>query len=387
MERLKKRILFLSTYPPRACGIATFTQDLAEALRDTRKADCHIAAISDGEYSYPDEVLFSMDQQNPDAYLEAAGRINQFCPDALMIEHEYGIYGGRCGEYLLKLTNMLQVPYLITLHTVLPKPTRKQRDIVCRLAEGCQKLITMSAFSVKLLRDIYGVDPGKIAVIPHGVPKLAVSSRDALKKQEGLENRFVVSTFGLLSPGKGLEYGIDAVSRVAKKHPELLYLILGQTHPVIKSRDGEQYREKLENAVEDYGITENVRFVNRYLTKAEIIRYLSLSDVYMTPYLGRDQAVSGTLAYAVGYGRVIVSTPYPYATEMLADGRGLLAKFHSSASLAKCILNVIRHPEMQAEMEQKTAQLGRTMMWDRVAENYLSQFEKATFPLQKGETA
>ena len=387
MERLKKRILFLSTYPPRACGIATFTQDLAEALKNTRKADCYIAAISDGEYAYPDEVLFSLDQQNPDAYLEAAGRINQFCPDALMIEHEYGIYGGKCGEYLLKLTNMLQVPYLITLHTVLPKPTRKQRDIIYRLAEGCQKLITMSAFSVKLLRDIYGVDPGKIAVIPHGVPKLAVSERDVLKKKEGLEKRFVVSTFGLLSPGKGLEYGIDAISRVAKRHPELLYLILGQTHPVIKSRDGEQYREKLENAVEDYGITENVRFVNRYLTKAEIIRYLSLSDVYMTPYLGRDQAVSGTLAYAVGYGRVIISTPYPYATEMLADGRGLLAKFHSSASLAKCILNVIRHPEMQAEMERKTSALGKTMMWDRVAENYLAQFEKAIFPLQKGETA
>ncbi len=387
MERLKKRILFLSTYPPRACGIATFTQDLAEALRNTRKADCYIAAISDGEYSYPDEVLFSLDQQNPDAYLEAAGRINQFCPDALMIEHEYGIYGGRCGEYLLKLTNMLQVPYLITLHTVLPKPTRKQRDIICRLAEGCQRLVTMSAFSVKLLQEIYGVDPGKIAVIPHGVPKLAVSGRDLLKKKEGLEKRFVVSTFGLLSPGKGLEYGIDAVARVARKHPELLYLILGQTHPVIKSRDGEQYREKLEDAVEDYGITDNVRFVNRYLTKEEIIRYLSLSDVYMTPYLGRDQAVSGTLAYAAGYGRVIVSTPYPYATEMLADGRGLLAKFHSSASLAKCILNVIRHPEMQAEMERRTAELGRTMMWDRVAENYLAQFQKAIFPLQKGETA
>ena len=387
MERLKKRILFLSTYPPRACGIATFTQDLAGALTETRKAECYIAAISDGKYPYPDEVLFSMSQQNPDAYPEAAGRINQFGADALMIEHEYGIYGGRSGEYLLKLTNMLQVPYLVTLHTVLPKPTKKQRDIIYRLATGCRKLITMSSFSVKLLKDIYGVDPRKIAVIPHGVPKLAVSDRDILKKKEGLEGRFVVSTFGLLSPGKGLEYGIDAVSRVARKHPELLYLILGQTHPVIKSRDGEQYREKLENAVDDYGISENVRFVNRYLTKEEIIRYLSLSDVYMTPYLGRDQAVSGTLAYAVGYGRVIISTPYPYATEMLADGRGLLAKFHSSSSLAKCITEVIRHPDMQVEMEQKTAELGKTMMWDQVAENYLTQFEEAMIPDQKGETA
>ncbi len=386
LERLKKRIVFLSTYPPRACGIATFTQDLAGALAQTGKAECHIAAISDDQYDYPDEVLFSMNQQDPDAYPEAAGRINQFGADALMIEHEYGIYGGRSGEYLLKLTGMLQVPYFVTLHTVLPRPNKKQREIIQSLAAGCKKLVTMSFFSVRVLEDVYGVDPHKIVVIPHGVPRRAVSSREVLKKQEGLAGRFIVSTFGLLSPSKGLEYGIDAVARVARKHPELLYLILGQTHPVIKSRDGEQYREKLENAVQDYGISENVRFVNRYLTKEEIIRYLSLSDIYMTPYLGREQAVSGTLAYAVGYGRVIVSTPYPYATEMLAEGQGLLAKFHSSASLAKCILQVIRHPEMQAQMEKKTAELGKSMMWDRVAENYLDLFE-TVISEQKGETA
>lgn len=371
------RVFFLSTYPPRACGIATFTQDLVKELSKTGKIDIGIAAVNDNMYSYPPEVQFILDQQDPNSYLEMAERINVASPDLLMIEHEFGIYGGKSGEYLLKLVDILKVPYLVTLHTVLPKPTKKQREIVKHLALGCKKIITMSASSVQILQEIYEVDPDKIEVVHHGVPELPVEDRDILKKQEGLEGRFVVSTFGLLSPGKGLEYGIDAISRVAKKHPEVIYLILGQTHPVIKSRDGEEYREKLEQAVSDFSITDNVRFVNRYLEKEEIIRYLAMSDVYMTPYLGKDQAVSGTLAYAVGYGRVIVSTPYPYAVEMLADGRGMLAKFRSAVSLSKCILEVLRHPEQKEEMEKKTLELGRNMMWSRVAENYLAVFNDA----------
>lgn len=371
------RVFFLSTYPPRACGIATFTQDLVNELSKTGKIDIGIAAVNDNMYSYPPEVQFTLDQQDPNSYLEMAERINVSSPDLLMIEHEFGIYGGKSGEYLLKLVDILKVPYLVTLHTVLPKPTKKQREIVKHLSLGCKKIITMSTSSVQILQEVYEVDPDKIAVVHHGVPELPVEDRDALKKQEGLEGRFVVSTFGLLSPGKGLEYGIDAISRVAKKHPEVIYLILGQTHPVIKSRDGEEYREKLEQAVSDFGITDNVRFVNRYLEKEEIIRYLAMSDVYMTPYLGKDQAVSGTLAYAVGYGRVIVSTPYPYAVEMLADGRGMLAKFRSAVSLSKCILEVLRHPEQKEEMEKKTLELGKNMMWSRVAENYLAVFNDA----------
>lgn len=376
-DQKKLNVFFLSTYPPRACGIATFTQDLVHELSKTGKIDVGIVAINDSVYSYPSEVQFTVEQQDPNSYLETAEKINCSSADLLMIEHEFGIYGGKSGEYLLKLVDLLKIPYLVTLHTVLPKPTKKQKEIIHHLALGCQKIVTMSASSVPILEEIYEVSADKIAVVHHGVPELPVGNRNALKKEEGLEGRFVVSTFGLLSPGKGLEYGIDAISRVAKKHPEVVYLILGQTHPVIKSRDGEKYREKLEQAVADFGISENVRFVNRYLTKEEIIRYLAMSDVYMTPYLGKDQAVSGTLAYAVGYGRVIVSTPYPYAAEMLADGRGLLAKFRSAVSLSKCILEVLRHPEQQEEMEKKTLELGKNMMWSHVAENYLSIFNQS----------
>lgn len=368
------KVLFLSTYPPRACGIATFTQDLVGALHTAGRVSSSIAAVSDSDYDYPPEVSLILEQQNPDAYTETAEKINSSGADLLMIEHEFGIYGGKYGEYLLKLTKKLKIPYLITLHTVLPKPTKKQFEIIHTLAEGCRKLVTMSGSSVKILEEIYGANPEKIAVIHHGVPEFPMEDRDVLKKRNGLEGRFIVSTFGLISPGKGLLYGIEAIARAAKKHPEVLYLILGQTHPVIRSRDGEKYRESLEQAVTDLGIENNVRFVNRYLTKEEIIRYLCLSDVYMTPYLGKEQAVSGTLAYAVGYGCVIVSTPYPYAQEMLAEGRGLLAKFRNAPSLAKCILEVLEHPEKQTEMEQKTLALGKEMTWSRVAEKYFSVF-------------
>lgn len=371
------KVLFLSTYPPRACGIATFTQDLVGALHAAGRVSPSIAAVSDSDYDYPPEVSLVLEQQNPAAYTETAEKINSSGADLLMIEHEFGIYGGKYGEYLLKLTKKLKIPYLVTLHTVLPKPTKKQFEIIHTLAEGCRKLVTMSSSSVKILEEIYGANPEKIAVIHHGVPEFPVEDRDVLKKRDGLEGRFIVSTFGLISPGKGLLYGIQAIARAAKKHPEILYLILGQTHPVIRSRDGEKYRESLEQAVTDLGIENNVRFVNRYLTKEEIIRYLCLSDIYMTPYLGKEQAVSGTLAYAVGYGCVIVSTPYPYAQEMLAEGRGLMAKFRNAPSLAKCILEVLEHPEKQAEMEQKTLALGKEMTWSRVAEKYFSAFCEA----------
>lgn len=369
--------MFLSTYPPRACGIATFTQDLVGALSKTGKIRTGIVAVNDNDYDYPPEVQMTLKQYSPESYPETAEKINSSSADLLMIEHEFGIYGGEWGEYVLKFAEALKKPYCVTLHTVLPKPFKKQEMIIRQLAAGCKKLVTMSSSSVHLLENIYGVPKEKISVIPHGVPELPMEDRESLKKQENLEGRFVVSTFGLLSPGKGLEYGIEAVARVAKQHPEIVYLILGQTHPGIKKRNGEKYRESLEKLVQKYGISKHVLFVNKYLTKQEIIRYLCMSDVYMTPYLGKDQAVSGTLAYAAGYGRVIVSTPYPYAEEMLADGRGLLAEFKNADSLAKCIMEVMRDHRKQNMMENKMLSFGRNMMWSCVAEKYFSVFSQS----------
>ena len=223
----------------------------------------------------------------------------------------------------------------------------------------------MAKNTVDILKTGYGIDPAKIEVINHGVPYIPMKSRESLKAENGLESRFVISTFGLLGPGKGLEYGVEAIAKVVKKHKDVLYYILGQTHPAIKKESGEDYRKSLETMVKKLGIENNVRFVNKYLTKEEIIRYLKLSDVYLTPYLNKDQAVSGTLAYAVGYGRVIVSTPYSYAKEMLSQGRGLLAEFKDAASIARCIEYVLDHPVEKKQMEQKTLATGQTMMWER----------------------
>ena len=371
------KTVFLSTYPPRACGIATFTQDLVNELRAAGEIEPEIAAISDTDYAYPPEVKFTLEQQKQNDYAEAAKKISGSGADLLMIEHEFGIYGGDWGNYVLDFAEAVKIPFLVTLHTVLPEPNQKQRNIVSELARKCDKIVTMAENSVDVLKNVYHAAPSKIAVVPHGVPERPLVPRDTLKKEEHLEGRFLVSTFGLLGPGKGLEYGIEAIARVARSHPSVMYLVLGQTHPVIKRQEGEKYREKLEQMVKDLGIEENVRFVNRYLTKDEIIRFLQISDLYMTPYLGKEQAVSGTLAYAVGYGRVIVSTPYVYAQEMLADGRGLFADFRSASSLADQIIKMIERPEQKAIMEQKTREFGKNMMWSRVAERYRRLFQEA----------
>ena len=377
--------MFLSTYPPRACGIATFTQDLIRELEKTGRVSAEVTAVSDTEYAYPPTVRFTLDQQDENSYAEAAEKINRSGSDLLMIEHEYGIYGGKWGKYLLNLIGHVQIPCFATLHTVLPEPNDKQREIMNGLASKCRKIITMAANTVEILQNVYGIDRSKIEMVHHGVPEFPAAERDTLKKELGLTGRFIVSTFGLISPGKGLEYGIEAAARVAKKHPEILYLILGRTHPVVKRTDGEKYREKLERTVKNFGIEDKVRFVNRYLGVEEIIRYLQLSDVYMTPYLGKDQAVSGTLAYAAGYGRVIISTPYLYAQEMLSGGRGLLADFRSPASLAERIEEVMEHPERQEEMEKRTRTLGKTMYWGRVAERYLELFENELYGKREAE--
>ena len=372
----KKSVLFVSTYPPRACGIATFTQDLVSELQKKESTGTGVVAVSDTRYDYPPEVVHEINQNSMHSYTEAARWINRSGAALVMIEHEYGIYGGTCGGYLLELVRNLEIPYAVTLHTVLPEPEKIQRNIIQSLASGSFRIVTMCPRTVQTLQSIYGVEQKKITVIHHGVPEIVVPGRDELKKAAGMEKRFIVSTFGLISPGKGLEYGIEAVSRAAKTHPEILYLILGRTHPVVQKKYGEKYRMELENLVAACRAENNVRFINRYLTKEEVIRYLSLSDIYMTPYLGKDQAVSGTLAYAVGYGRVIVSTPYIYARSMLADGRGLLADFRSAQSLADCILTVLEHPEKQKEMERKTLEFGRQMRWYRVAEAYRRLFSQ-----------
>ena len=370
------RIAFLSTYPPRVCGLATFTKDLVMQLRSMPLTnESRVIAVSNGSMEYDDEVLMELVQNNRDSYVQTAKKLNQSDIELVVIEHEFGIYGGKYGEYLLDFVNNLEIPFVTTLHTVLPEPEALQRHILNVLGQKGKKIITMAENTVDMLIQSYGINPLKIAVIDHGVPYVPMKSREVLKAEDGLENRFIISTFGLLSPGKGLEYGIEAIAELVKKQKNALYYILGQTHPAIKKKSGEAYRKSLEAMVKTRGLGGNVIFINKYLSKEEIIRYLMLSDVYMTPYLNKDQAVSGTLAYAVGYGRVIVSTPYSYAKEMLSEGRGLLAEFGDSKSIVECIKEVIDNPDEKEEMEQKTLQKGKTMRWENVAAKYQSLFK------------
>ena len=365
------KIAFLSTYPPRECGLATFTQDLITAFDGSGEIDTKVIAVTNLEnYAYDSKVIAKIAQHEQADYIKAAKELNDSDIDLLVIEHEYGIYGGEHGEYILDLINNLEIPVVTTLHTILSKPDLKQQSIINALGKKSEKVITMARNTKPLLKSIYGIDPEKIEMIHHGVPKKPFQTRESLKAKYGYSDRQIISTFGLIGPSKGIEHGIEAISKVAKDHKDVRYLILGQTHPALKE-EGIAYRNKLEELVESLDLKDNVEFINKYLSKDEIIEYLQLSDVYMTPYLGKDQAVSGTMAYAVGYGKAIVSTPYMYAKEMLSGGRGFLAEFSNPDSLAESIKNIIKNPNIKSRMERDTMKLGRTMYWDKVAQCYI----------------
>ncbi len=397
MKQMKnfRNIAFLSTFPPRECGIATFTEDLITSMGRLGAINIQVIAINNSNnYSYDNRVMASIRQNERCDYIEMAKKLNTSNIDLLVIEHEFGIYGGEHGDYILDLVNNLEIPIVTTLHTILSEPDPKQRLIINELGKRSEKIITMAQNTKQMLQSIYGVGSRKIEVIHHGVPKKPFESRDMLKKKFGYENRQIICTFGLIGPGKGIEHGIDAIAKLidssidkdgnGNDNNDVLYLILGQTHPALKE-EGAAYRNKLEELVGKLNLNRNIKFVNKYLSKDEIIEYLQLSDIYMTPYLTKDQAVSGTLAYAVGYGKAIVSTPYLYAKEMLSEGNGLLAEFGSPESLAVCIKDILENPFKKAKMEKNTLKVGRTMYWDRIAQQYTDVFLNITSTLQVGE--
>ncbi len=377
-------IAFLSTYPPRECGIATFTEDIISTMGFSGIINTYVIAINNTiEQSYGEKVSIQIRQNEKSDYIKLAQKLNVSKIKLLVIEHEYGIYGGDNGEYILDLINNLEIPVVTTLHTILSEPSPKQRFIINELGKKSEKIVTMARNTKEILQTIYDVEASKIEVIHHGVPKRQFEDREVLKKQFGYENRQIISTFGLIGPGKGIEHGIEAIAKVIqgsdtigsenKNHEDVLYLILGQTHPALKE-EGTAYRNKLEQLVYQLDLSENVKFVNKYLSKDDIIKYLQLSDIYMTPYLAKDQAVSGTLAYAVGYGKAIVSTPYLYAKEMLSEGNGILAEFGNSDSLADGIKQILEDPFKKRKMERNTLKIGRTMYWDKVVTQYTNMF-------------
>ena len=365
-----KNVAFLSTYPPRECGLATFTEDMVNAIAKDALVRPLVVAVTKGKEEYEDpRVACKLSQHERNSYFKTAQWANEHI-DLLVIEHEYGIFGGECGEYIIDLAKDLKIPFIVTTHTVLLEPSEKQRTVLRDLGRLSAKVVTMAESSIPILAGTYGIEAEKIEFIPHGVPDMQVEPREKLKANHGLQNQFVVSSFGLISPAKGLEYGIEAVAKAAADYDNLVYLILGKTHPCVKESMGETYRQSLMDLAQSLGVRDKIRFIDKYLTKKEVITYLNLSDIYLTPYLSKEQAVSGTLAYAMGCGRVIVSTPYRYAEEMLGGGRGMLAEFRDSDSMASCIRTVLGNPVRKKEMEKKTLAVGRTMTWSTVAGQY-----------------
>ena len=366
-------MLFLGSFPPRECGIATFTKDVVDSYDRRNLCRSDVIAIDEPgapERAYPDNVIGRLRQDDRSSYRRVAEFVNSQPCDALNIQHEYGLFGGEDGDWILDLISLVKKPVIVSLHTVLPDPSPAHLRLARAICAGASAIVVLSATGRDILVARYGVDATKINVIHHGVPDVAFRETDMPKGAFGLQDRTVISTFGLINRGKGLEYAINAMRTVVERHPEALYLILGQTHPVVRRNEGEVYRESLEALVAKYGLENNVKLMNRFLDFDELVQYLQATDIYLTPYLNPVQIVSGTLAYAVGCGKAVVSTPYLYAEELLAHGRGFLVNFHDAESIALTLGALLDDPALRSSTERRAYRFGRQMTWGNVAGEY-----------------
>lgn len=369
------RLACVGTYPPRRCGIGTFTYDLCDsisaALADSRSTE--VVAIDDtpAGYNYSDRVRFEIRQEDLGSYRLAADFMNIRGIDLLLVQHEYGIYGGRDGGHLLTLFHEARMPIVTTLHTVLPEPSTHLRQLTRELVRLSDRVVVMSHRAEQLLHQTYDAPDGKVGVIPHGIPDLPFVEPNFFKDQFGMEQHLVILTFGLLSPGKGIEFVIRALPQIVREHPEVIYIVLGATHPRVQRLQGEEYRHGLQRLAEDLGVLDHVHFENRYVDLEELGEFLGAADIYVTPYLGREQMTSGTLAYALGAGKAVVSTPYSYAEEMLADGRGRLVPFQDSDAIGREITWLLKNEHERLTMRKKAYLFTRQMVWRQVGRAYL----------------
>jgi predicted GH43/DUF377 family glycosyl hydrolase/glycosyltransferase involved in cell wall biosynthesis len=381
------RIAFVSTYPPRRCGIATFTSDLIHAIREAdSRTQCRVAAIDERSTvrAYGSEVRWRIRQGGPVSYMAAAREIDRSNADVVCVQHEFGLYGhwkgggyigdqwieGTYEDHLTPFLDELKKPALVTLHTVLPEPSPAIRDAVRMIAESAHGLVVMAETAVGILHDVYGV-AAKPTVIHHGMPHIEPKGRRRLKAKLDLDGRQIVSTFGLVGPGKGLEFVIEAMPAVVERHPDALYLIAGQTHPELLKQRGEEYRNRLLETVDRLGLADHVLFVNQYLEQQDIIDYLLATDVYVTPYLDPNQITSGTLAYALGAGKAVVSTPYLHAKEALANGGGILVDFRAPEQIGAAINRILDDPAEKAELERRAYEYADQSTWPKTGQRFL----------------
>lgn len=370
-------IAFIGNYIPRQCGIATFTNDLLQSVsNELPKGNCWAIAMNDipQGYPYPKQVRFELNTNQLADYRLAAEFLNVNKVDVVCLQHEFGIYGGSYGSFIVALLRNLRMPVVSTLHTLLPDPQPRVRKIVKTISRFSDRLIVMSHKAKALLMEDYEISAEKINIIHHGIPDVPFIDPNFFKDQFGVEGKNVLLTFGLINPGKGIEIMIDALPKVIQKYPDVTYIILGATHPNIKREQGEYYRHSLQIRARELGVENHIIFYNRFVELEELCEFLGAADIYITPYLNKEQIVSGTLAYALGTGKAIISTPYWYAEEILDSGRGIIVPFNNSDKIADQIINLLDNEIERHNMRKKAYLFSRDMIWKEVARNYLEIF-------------
>ena len=375
-----RTIAFLGDHLPRKCGIATFTSDLLAAVAARHpQSQCFAVPVNDvnGCYRYPNVVRFEIEEQDPDSYRRAAEFLNTSEVEVVSVQHEFGIFGGPAGSYLLGLLRGLLAPVVTTLHTVLRNPNDDQRRVMQELLVRSTRLVVMTERAQTILQEVYQTPLAKIDLIPHGIPDVPFVSPDRYKDQFGVAGKKVLLTFGLLSPNKGIECVLKALPDVVAEFPDLVYIVLGATHPHELRTRGESYRLSLEAIVRSNNIESHVIFHNRFVEMKELTEFIGAADLYVTPYLDEAQITSGTLAYAFGAGKAVISTPYWHAAELLSDQRGVLVPFGDPSAIAREVSGLLRDETRRNAMSANAYKLGRAMVWSNTAGLYMNSFELA----------
>src|ERR1700722_13571209 len=375
-----RKVAFLGDYLPRKCGIATFTTDLCRAVEAEFPAlQCLVVPVNDipEGYDYPAEVRFEIAEQDLTSYLRASDFLNITDVDVVCVEHEFGIFGGPAGSHVLALLRELQMPIVTTLHTILREPNTEQRRVMRELLRISTRLVVMSERGREFLREIYHAPDNKVDLIPHGIPDMPFADPNYFKDEFGVAGKQVLLTFGLLSPDKGIEFALRALPDIIREFPNIMYIVLGQTHPNLLRDEGEAYRLSLERLAKDLGVQKHVVFFNRFVELEELMRFIGAADIYLTPYLTEAQITSGTLAYAFGAGNAVVSTPYWHAVELLTEERGRLVPFRDAKAIATAVVELLPAEPTLHLMRKNAYKLGREMVWTRVAQLYAKSFEQA----------
>ena len=373
-------IVLIGNYLPRRCGIATFTTHLFESIAmNATDTDCWVVAMNDQPegYAYPPQVRLCINENQLNEYSLAADQLNLNHVGVVCVQHEYGIFGGERGSFIIELLNDLKMPIVTTFHTLLKDPTDLERNIIMQLAELSDRLVVMSERSVDLLREIYAIEMEKIALIHHGIPDVSLIESSSYKGKFDVCEKEVLLTFGLLSPGKGIETVIDALPEIMKARPDVIYMVVGATHPHIKAEQGEDYRISLHLRAKTLGVEDHVVFHDNFVADEDLLEFIGAADIYVTPYLNEAQIISGTLAYALGMGKAVISTPFLHAQELLADGRGRLFPFRDHVQLASEVIDLLDHPDKLRAIQHKAYDYGRQMIWSHVGSRYIETFEQA----------